>query len=58
MRGLTVGSIVLRHVELAQTEITQRDMTSVIQKDILRLQIPVISPFIHVQGQEGDRTDR
>lgn len=37
----TIGSVFLLHVQFTETKITQRDMTSVIQQDIFRFQVPV-----------------
>lgn len=38
---LTVGSIRLRHVELAQPEIAQSDMTSIVEQNILGFQVTI-----------------
>lgn len=36
-----VGHIVILHVELAQTKVTEGDVARVIEKDVLRLEITV-----------------
>jgi hypothetical protein len=41
MRKPTVSSIILLHVQLAESEITERNMPSVIQQDVLRLKITI-----------------
>ena len=38
---LTVGPVLVLHIELAKSEVAQGDVTGVIKQDILRLQIPV-----------------
>jgi hypothetical protein len=52
----TVGGILVRHVELAQTEITQCDMSGVIEQDVLWLQITITvsdSPPHPLAGHTG-----
>lgn len=38
---LTVRPVLILHVQLAQTEIAERDMASVIKQDVLRLQVSI-----------------
>ena len=39
--GLTVGSVLILHVQLAETEIAESNVSSVIQENVLGLQISV-----------------
>jgi hypothetical protein len=38
---LTVGGVLIRHVELAQPEIAQCDMSSVVKQDVFGFQVTI-----------------
>lgn len=48
-RLLTVGSVLLRHVQFAQSEIAERDMSSVVEQDVLGFQIASSRRYVPCQ---------
>jgi hypothetical protein len=41
MKMHTIGSLVIAHVELAKSEVAERDVASVVKKNVLRLQVAI-----------------
>ena len=48
----TVCSVLVFHIKFAETEIAEGDVTGVVEKDVLRLQVP-IDDFEAVQTLQG-----